>query len=110
MKHYFYSHLVETKTVEVEVDTLVLNTDEKDQLHKLMYENIHHAVLDTILTHLKEHDKKNFLENLATDDHIKIWRHLEKSIMDVETKIKKTAEEVSRNLLEDIKEAKKKKK
>ena len=109
MKKHFYSHIVAMETIHVELGSMDLSPEEKEHLVSLADSNVHHAVMDTILSALSHDDKKIFLRLSAIDDHHAIWRHLNKKIHDIQGKIKKAASEILTDLHQDIKEAKGKK-
>ncbi|MBI4084374.1 MAG: hypothetical protein HY431_00540 [Candidatus Levybacteria bacterium] len=109
MKKHFYSHVVEMETIKIELDAMDLSPEEKEHLLSLADSNIHHSVVDTILSELSHEDKKIFLRLAALDDHNAIWRHLNKKVNDIQVKIKKTASRILTELHQDIQEAKEKK-
>lgn len=104
-KKHFYSHIIETTTLSLELGDMDLSKDERRHLIELAENNIHHAILDAILSELTEENKKIFLSHLSKDDHDKVWEHLRKNIDKIEEKIKKTAEDLKKELHKDIKEA-----
>lgn len=106
-KKHFYSHIVRIETLEVELDGMELSPQEKEHLLSLADSNIHHSVVDTILTELAHEDKKMFLRLSALDDHQAIWRMLNKKVTGLEGKIKEAAEKIIEVLHDDIKEVKK---
>ena len=110
MGKHFYSHIIETSTLTLELGEMDLSKEERRHLIDLAENNIHHAILDAILSELSEENKKIFLSHLAAEDHDKVWKHLRKNIDNIEEKIKKTAEDLKKELHKDIKEAKKIKK
>lgn len=83
----------------------------KERLHliSLVDSNIHHEILDLILSELSPTDKKTFLAHLASEDHDKVWKLLQDKVENIEEKIKKTAEDIKRQLHKDIKEVRGKK-
>jgi hypothetical protein len=103
---HFYSHLIETSMISLELGELDLAKDERMHLLQLAENNIHHAILDAILSELSEEDKKTFLNHLSKDDHDKVWDHLSKKIEKIEDKIKSAAESIKKELHKDIKEMK----
>lgn len=111
---YFYSHIVETSVVSLELGEMDLNPEERVHLISLVESQLHHIILDTVLSELSEEDKKIFLQHLSLDNHDKIWEHLKSKIESIEDKIKKVAEELKKELHKDImaslKEAKRSKK
>ena len=62
-----------------------------------------------VLSELTEIDKQEFLKLLARDEQDKIWKLLINSIDHIEEKIKKTAEELKRELHKDIEDSHKRK-
>ena len=108
-KKYFYSHIIDTSTLSLELGDMDLAPKERMHLISLVDSNIHHEVLDLILSELKEPDKKTFLTHLSLENHDKVWRFLNGKIDNIEEKIKKTADDLKKELHNDIKEVKAKK-
>lgn len=106
MLKHFYSFIVETDTLFMEIDSLEISTNEKDHLKALAESHIHHNVLDVILSELSPADKKVFLERMESKHQENIWSFLHEKIEDVEEKIKQAAHEIKRELHKDLKEAK----
>lgn len=107
-KTHFYSHLIEIESLVVELDKLELSEKEKEHLASLVDSNLHHTIIDAILSELSEKDKKIFMEHLSNDDKEKIWEHLNSKIDNIEEKIKTAAEDIKKKMHEDIKETHKK--
>lgn len=103
-KKQFYSHIIETESVVVRLDEMELKDDEKEHLQSLMESSLHHTILDAILTELSTSDKKLFLSALAQDNHQAIWTFLKDKIDGIEGKIQKVADELKKELHEDIDE------
>lgn len=103
---HFYSHIVETTTISLSLGNMELSQDERLELLSLAHDNLHHAILDTIMSELSEGDKKLFLQHLAVDNHDKIWELLKSKIENIEEKIKKVADEVKKELHQDMQETK----
>jgi len=103
-KKYFYTHIIDTSTLSLEIGNMDLTPKERLELISLIDSNIHHEILDLILSELKPEDKKNFLIHLASEDHDKIWKLLKDKVDNIEGKIKKTAEDLKKELHKDIKE------
>lgn len=101
---HFYSKLIDTTSILIEIGNIEMAHDERLHLLSLAESNIHHAVLDAILSELSEEDKKKFMEHLHSDDHGKIWKLLNSKINNVEDKIVKAAEDIKEELRRDIKE------
>ncbi|MBI5045047.1 MAG: hypothetical protein HZC02_03910 [Candidatus Levybacteria bacterium] len=103
MKKQFYSHIVKTESVVIKLHELGLAEEEKESLIALMDSSLHHAILDAILSELSQADKNLFLDALARDDHDEVWKFLKSKIDGIEDKIQKAAEELTKELHEDIK-------
>ena len=104
-KKYFYTHIVDISTLSLELGDMDLSPSERIHLLSLIDSNIHHAVLDLVLSELAPMDKKTFLTHLASENHIKVWKFLNEKIKNIEEKIKKTAEDLKKELHKDIREA-----
>lgn len=107
MIKHFYSYVVETDTLFLELDSLDLSVAEKKHLKMIAESSLHHAIVDVILAELSEDDKKLFLSHLHSHDHDKTWKLLRTKITDIEEKIRKTAHELKKELHKDIREVKK---
>jgi hypothetical protein len=108
-KKYFYTHIIDTSILSLELGNMDLTSKERLHLISLIDSNIHHQILDLVLSELSESDKKTFLTNLASEDHDKVWEFLKGKVNNIEEKIKKTAEDLKKELHEDIKEVRSKK-
>lgn len=102
MQVNFYSHLIETDSIRIELDTLSLSDKEKTHLMTLLHSSIHTVVLDIVLSEIPEHDKKHFLHHLDENNHDKIWKFLEKRTIALEPKIKKRVKELIEEFKKDI--------
>ena len=60
-KKHFYTHIIDTSTLSLELGDMDLTPEERMHLVSLMDSNIHHTVLDLVLSELSESDKKIFL-------------------------------------------------
>lgn len=103
-KKQFYSHIVETESVVIRLHEMDLKDEEKAHLVSLMESSLHHTILDAILSELSPSDKKLFLSALAQDNHEAIWTFLKEKIDGIEGKIQKVAEDLKKELHEDIDE------
>lgn len=104
-KKYFYTHIIDTSTLSLELGDMDLTQQERAHLISLIDSSIHHEILDLILSELNPEDKKTFLTHLASEDHDKVWKFLNEKVENIEEKIKKTAEDLKQELHKDIKEA-----
>ncbi len=107
MKKYFYSHVVETSSISLALADMDLTKEERKHLIDLAQENLHHAILEAVLSELSEKDKQEFLVLLASDEHDKIWKLLSERVDHIEDKIKQTAQDLKKELHNDIEESKK---
>lgn len=107
MKNKFYSHVIDTSSLSLALGDMELDAEERKHLVELAQDNLHHAILDVVLSELSPKDKQKFLLLLSEDDQEKIWNLLTERVDHVEDKIKKTAEELKRELHKDIEESKK---
>ena len=104
--NHFYSHLIELDSIRIELDTLDLSDAQKEHLLELAASTTHHAVLDAIFSELSSEDKVMLLMLIEEDDHGKIWEHLSGKVENIDEKIKKTAEDLKKELQKDIQELK----
>ncbi|SRR5258708_26633987 len=103
---YFYSRTVDIEAIVVELDTIGLSQKEKEDLANLIDANIHNQVLDLVLSELKDEEKQIFLEHLNNERHKEVWKLLNKKD-NIDAKIKKISEQIKKEFIDDIKEAKK---
>ncbi len=103
----FYEPLVETSEMSLEIAELNLSPDERVHLVSLIEANIHSSVVETVLSNLPEREKKVFLKNLIADNHEATWRHLRENVSDIENKIILAISELKKELIRDMKKAKK---
>lgn len=106
MKKHFYSHIIETSILSLELGNLNLSKEERMELRSLVDANIHSVIMDSILSELSEEDKKIFFAHLLSQSHDKIWKHLRSRIDNIEEKIKKAADNLKEELYKDVKNIK----
>lgn len=109
MKKHFYSHIVETESIEIALAEMDISDQERRHLLEIAHSSLHHTVVDTILSELSPEDKEIFLDHLAANRHDEIWKLLNKKTTNIEEKIRLAAKELKKKLHEDIKEEVKKK-
>lgn len=105
----FYTHLVEIESLVVELDELELTSDQKIHLSSIIDSSLHHAIIDAVLSELSDEDKILFLRHLGENDHDRIWKFLNERASNIEDKIKNTADDLKKELQEDIQKSKEKK-
>ncbi len=108
MKIHFYSRIVETSTISLALAEMDITAEERKHLIDLAQDNLHHAILDVVLSELSDKDKEKFLLLLEKDEHDKIWEFLTTRVDHIEDKIKKTAEDLKKELHKDIEDSRKK--
>lgn len=101
---HFYSHVIETSIISLELGGMSLTQEERVHLSNLAEVQLNHVIIDTILSELSEEDKKVFLHHLSFDNHDKIWDFLNSKVQNIQEKIKKAAEDFKKELHRDIKE------
>jgi uncharacterized protein YaaW (UPF0174 family) len=106
MKKHFYTHLIDSEALLLELDGLEIEKDEKKELEEMIDANMHHAILEAVLDELSEEDKQIFLSHVSHNNHDKVWEHLRVRIENIEGKIKTTAETMMVDLYKDIKAVK----
>ncbi|CAN5189810.1 hypothetical protein BH11PAT1_BH11PAT1_3540 [soil metagenome] len=102
MKQYFYSHIIETESLLIALNKMVLSEKEKVHLLSLIDSSLHHTVLDAILSELSESDKRVFLTHVVSNEHDKLWNHLNEKVDNIEDKIKTAANQLKKQLHDDI--------
>lgn len=108
MKKHFYHSVVETSSISIALAEMDMNHDERKHLIDLVEQNLHHAILDAVLSELSDKDKQEFVELYAQGDDEKIWKLLKSRVDNIENKIKVTADDLKKELHKDIEESKKK--
>lgn len=104
----WYTHLIEIESVTEELDKLDLSAEEKLYLAHLVDSNLHHTILNAVLSELSAKDKEIFLNHLSRENHDQIWQFLNEKVHNIEEKIKQAAEQLKKELKKDLKEAKEK--
>lgn len=91
----------------MKLSELDLTDTELIHLTTLMESNLHHVIMDAILSELSGEDQKIFLDNVLQENHTKVWDHLNSKVENIEEKIIIVAEQLKEELHKDIKETKK---
>lgn len=106
---YFYSKYIVIESLIDELHEMDLSEEEKHHLASLVDSQLHHVILDEILSSLSEDDKKIFLDKLKSDpESEEIMDFLSEKIENIEEKIKTVSDQLVKELHSDVKEAKKK--
>jgi hypothetical protein len=109
MSKIFYDQITIVEEIETELNSYQLSSDEKSELLSLVDQTVHHEVLNTILTHLPKEKHEHFLTKFHAAPHDKaLLDYLKKEIkIDIEKEIFLQAKKIKRELLAEIKRAKK---
>ena len=110
MTKIFYDHLTVIEEVTSAFDKYSVPAEEREELEKLIDQTVHHEVLNTILTNLPKEKHEEFLTKFHAAPHDKeLLEYLKKEIkIDIEKEISLQAKRIKKELLEEIKRAKKK--
>ncbi len=109
MKFFYHKIIVIDKILE-ELHTLDLSDGERAHLAALVDSSLHHAILDEILSNLKDEDKRIFIKAITQNsEDDKLLEFLQSKIENIEEKIKRTADDLIVEMHKDIKEARLKK-
>jgi len=103
---YFYSHIIETTEISLEIGDLDIPKEDRVKLISLAEENLHHSLLDLVLSHLSEEDKKMFLSHLADEKHDIAWEFVVNKVDGLENKIIAEAKRIKEELRKDIEKVK----
>lgn len=105
MSRVFYDRFIILEEIEVELDKLDMESEERQELDQLIDEIIHHKVLDRLLTHLPKKHHTEFLERFhkAPYDDTLIDYLNEKIERSVEEHVREEMGKLKKEILEDIK-------
>lgn len=105
---YFFYKIINIEFLLEELHTLKLEDKHKHHLAAILDSCFYHVILDEILTHLNEEDKKLFLKKVNEDPGSHgLLEFLNSRVEGIEEKIKKAADELISRMYKDIKVAKK---
>lgn len=104
MSKIWYDHLIIFEEIEIELDKLKIDRDERRELEHLIEEMIHHRVMDRVLTHLPRKHHKEFLTRFAKTPHDPGLIHYlnEKIEESVEEHIKNEMAKLKKEILRDL--------
>lgn len=108
MKKHFYTSVIETSSISLAIADMDMSNDERKHLLSLVEDNLHHAILDAVLSELSDKDKEEFVKLFAEGDDEKVWKLLRERVENIEEKIKNTADALKKELHKDIEDSKKK--
>lgn len=110
MSRIFYDIHIHLEEIEIELDKLELEHEEKQELEHLIDEMVHHRIMDRILTHLPRQHHTEFLRRFKRAPYDEgLIKYLDERIeKSVEEHVKEEMEILKKEILEDIKSSKKK--
>lgn len=107
MSKLFYDHLINLEDLEEAMREHALEPEEKEELHQLIDEMIHHRVLGCILDQLPREHHEEFLNrfhNAPHDTRIVVFLQIKTpKEVDIEEKILEEVQKLKQELLEEIK-------
>jgi hypothetical protein len=105
MSKIFYDRLVSLEKVEKEISKIAQSPEEKEDLHKLVDEYIHHRMMDCILDRLPAQHHERFLTQVSESPHHDgLWDLLKNTISDdIENFLRDEAFKIGVELLAIIK-------
>ena len=104
MSKVWYDHLIILEEVEVELDKLEMDRDERREMEHLIEEMIHHRVMDRVLTHLPRKHHEEFLSRFTKTPHDPALIHYldEKIEASVEKHVKDEMSKLKREIFNDL--------
>ncbi|MCL4397733.1 hypothetical protein M1403_01755 [Patescibacteria group bacterium] len=108
MKKIFYDHLTETREITAEIDRYKIDVIEREELIRLVDENMYHRILDVILINLRPEKHEEFLTKFHRAPHDpNLMEYLKAEITDIEKLITVEAKKVRAEILAEIRKASK---
>lgn len=109
MSKLWYDHLIVLDEVEIEINNLELEQDEKEELHNLIEETLHHRVLSRVLEVLPREHHEGFLKEFKKRPHDgALIDYINERIDDqVEKHISGEISKLKEELLDDLRDHKK---
>lgn len=105
MSDHFYNQIVQVDSLYIAIEQMDIEKHQKQELVELVDSQLHHTILDLVLSYLSEEDKHEFLLHHARGDHDALWEHLNNRVERVEDKIVVVAAELAKKLHDDIHES-----
>jgi hypothetical protein len=109
MNKIFYDHLIIIEEVVTIIDAHDIDAQEKKQIMDLVEQTLHQEALNTVFTHLPKDHHETFLIhfNAAPHDRKILDFVKDKSGVDIEKAILKTANTVKKKIMKEITSAQK---
>lgn len=110
MSKIFYDCFIKLEEIELELDKLEMDHEERQELEHLIDEMIHHRAMDRLLTHLPRHHHAEFLDRFHSRPYDEaLIRYLDQRIeKSVKEHIEEEIEKLKKEILEDLKLSSKK--
>jgi hypothetical protein len=103
MSKVFYDHLVIREEIDCVLNNYRLDKEEKEELIQIIDQTLHHHILNVVLNHLPKDIHREFIELLNKDPGSDALMDLLKiHSPEVEFEIKKQAQKVKREILDEI--------
>lgn len=110
MSKIFYDYLIIFEELEDVIRSEEVEPEEREEIHQLIDEMIHHRVLGCILDHLPREHHEEFLERFHETPYdeglIQYLQEKTPEEVDIEAKIKEEVAKLKQELLEEIKKKK----
>lgn len=108
MSNLFFDHLILLEEVAGELDAYELDVQEKEELVGLIDQTLHHHTLNVIFNFLPNEKHPEFVEKFRQNPHDQaLLEYLKQEIkIDIESEIKKQAQRVKKEILQEISKAK----
>ncbi len=104
----FYTKYVVVESLVSELHEMDLSESERAHLSALIDSNLHHQIMDEILSSLSVDDKKLFIKLMEKDpESERLMEFLNGKVDNIEGRIQKVADELVSEMEKDVKEAKK---
>ncbi len=106
MSKLFYDYLIELPEIDLAIKEEKLESEEREELQKLVDEMIHHRVLVCILDHLPREHHEEFLERFHAAPHdetlIIFLEEKTPAEISIEEKIREEIQKLKQKLLDNI--------
>jgi 16S rRNA C967 or C1407 C5-methylase (RsmB/RsmF family) len=91
----FYDEIIQIGELMTHIQSLQIETEEKEELAQMVDETVHHEMLSVILTHLPEEHHEEFLERFQARPHDEsLLAYLKAKVEGIEDKLKQAGAEI----------------
>lgn len=97
-----FTLLADTQVIHKHLDTLEFEEAEKEQILEMVDHIFHHRLLAVVLEELEGEEKLTFVELIDSGDHLSVVEFVKTKVVNLEEKIRITAQEVHQQIIEDI--------